>query len=427
LTKGTGMGIVQLPVIETSNLADTRYGVRVRTQLENLDSFGRKRVSQPVTDFDSKLVKDKQPLFWDEKITGLGATSTHEKGKARVRMTVDPEQNGKIIRQTRRWFSYQPGKSRLVKMTGVIGASLDNISVGIRSSTSGSAVDIKIPRSEWNYDKMDGSGPSGVTIDPNKSAIFFYDLEWLGVGTVAYGFFVDRTPYYVHFQHHANILDMVYMSNPNLPVRYEIESLDGTITKRMGQLTDDNGVFLEARGTEGITPSLDQICTTVITEGGRQNTGFPRTIRRSNAPLVTLSDSGIYPLIGIRLKSTDLEAFIKTISASVNCSSSATYDVIAITNPTIVGVAPTWVDLSNSAVQYCFPLNTTKLTGGTELYSENVVDTNQNVGGFNLSSEDDFSIGSDIDGVADTYFLAVQVLSGTTETFYGNLNITETN
>lgn len=418
---------INIPVIEKSNSAGTRYAIQANIIPENLDAFARKRVSQPVTDFDSKVIKDKQPLFWHEKITGLGATSTHEKAKARVRMTVDPAQNGKVVRQTRRWFSYQPGKSKLVKMTTVLGSTLDNIAVGIRSSTSGFPVDTMIPRSEWNLDKLDGKGPSKIKIDPNASLIFFFDIEWLGVGTAAFGFFINRVPYYVHFQHHANILDEVYMSNPNLPLRYEIESLDGVITKRLGALNNSDGVFLQAQGTDGLTPNLDQICTTVITEGGRQNTGFPRTIRRSTTPLTTLSDNDIYAFIGIRLNPTDLESFIKVLSASVNCSSQANYDVITIVNPTITGTAPTWIDLDNSSVQYCLPTSATKLTGGTEMYSENSIDTNQNPGGLSLVAPNDFSIGSDIDGEPDTFFVAIQVLSGTTETFHGSLNFTETN
>ena len=42
----------------------------------HLDAFGRARVSETTTIFDSKQLHDKDPLRWAEKLTGAGA-STH--------------------------------------------------------------------------------------------------------------------------------------------------------------------------------------------------------------------------------------------------------------------------------------------------------------------------------------------------------------
>lgn len=42
------------------------------------DAFGRLRTSSPLTLFDSKLLKDKSSLFWDEAtVSGSGFTSSH--------------------------------------------------------------------------------------------------------------------------------------------------------------------------------------------------------------------------------------------------------------------------------------------------------------------------------------------------------------
>lgn len=82
-------------------------------------------------------------------------------------------------------------------------------------------------QSAWNVDKLDGTGASGITVDPTKSQIFVFDFEWLGVGRVRTGLVVDGKIYYFHYFSHANVTNVVYMSTPNLPLRYELEN-DGT-------------------------------------------------------------------------------------------------------------------------------------------------------------------------------------------------------
>lgn len=96
----------------------------------SIDAFGRMRVADPNTLFDSKMLWDKQPLIWDEEITnGSGnATSTHSVTDSRVRMHV--EAGDTIIRQTFMRFNYQPGKSQQAMFTGVIGVDLASISAG---------------------------------------------------------------------------------------------------------------------------------------------------------------------------------------------------------------------------------------------------------------------------------------------------------
>ncbi len=66
-----------------------------------VDAFGRLRVSNPVTLFDSKLLYDKAPLFWDESETDVSgnAASTHVAADSLVTMHV--EAGDTIIRQTR--------------------------------------------------------------------------------------------------------------------------------------------------------------------------------------------------------------------------------------------------------------------------------------------------------------------------------------
>lgn len=393
----------------------------------NMDAFYRFRVSNPQTIFDSKQVGDNQPLFWDdEETSGSGTTTEYNANQASTTIGVGSTTAGTRVRQTYRHFNYQPGKSQLVIMTGVVGTAaagitrrlglfnesngifFEQISTGmgvvVRSNASGSPVDTRVAQASWNIDTMDGNGASGITLDYSKTLIYFMDYEWLGVGTIRYGVYVNGKPYYVHAIHNSNINTLVYMSTPNLPLRYEISN-DGS----------------------GAASTMKHICTTVITEGGRQSTGIERGLNRGTNTLTTLNDSNIYPLIGIRLKAANLGAFIRLLDYSIICTSTAEYAYYVLLNPTIVGTALSWSSVTNSSVDYTFGTNATTVTGGTIITTGIASDRNQTRAGIHRATESDLVIGSNIAGTPDEIYLCVQRLTGTTETFYSSVVWSETN
>jgi hypothetical protein len=393
---------------------------------DNLDAFARLRVANPQTIFDSKQLHDNQPLFWDDQqVSGSGTTSTYNTNQASTTIAVSNATAGRRVRQTFRHFNYQPGKSQLIIMTAVLGTAgtgitkrigqyndkngvyfqLDSngLAVGVRTYTSGSAVDNTIEQTSWNIDPLDGTSPSGITLDTTKTLIYFIDYEWLGVGTIRYGFFIDGVPYYCHAIHNSNINTVVYMSIPNLPLRYEI-----------------------VNSGAGTASSLVHICSTVITEGGREDTGFPFGLNRGTSTLTTNNNADIYPLIGIRLKSTNLSAFIKLLSFTINCTSTATYAYYLILNPTITGTALTWTGLTNSSVEYAFGTNATTLSSGTILLTDINTDTATIQSSLKGVLDSDFALGSDIAETPQQLFVGIQRLTGTTETFYASLNFRET-
>jgi hypothetical protein len=391
----------------------------------NLDAFYRLRVSNPETIFDSKQLYDKQPLIWDEVLTG-GATSNYNTNQASTTLRVRGNVAESATRQTFRWFNYQPGKSTLVNLTGVLGfpeaaytsrvgqfnddngfyfdMRSDGPGVVIRSKTTGSVVDNRVSQANWNIDKMDGSGKSGITLDFTKTQIFFFDYEWLGVGSVKFGFFVNGIPYYVHQFNHANFLDVVYTSTPNLPLRYEISS----------------------DGTGAGAKDLVHICSTVIVEGGRNSTGILRGLNRADNTLTTNNNADIYPLIGIRLKSTNLGAFVNPIDFTILCNSTSEYAWYLIVEPTEVGAALTWNTLAGSSVEYCYPTNATTVTGGIIIGTGLASDTTQVKAGVEKVVGNELNIGSFINGTPQRLFICVQRITGTTETFFSSLTFSET-
>ena len=88
----------------------------------------------------------------------------------------------------------------------------------------------RIPQMKFNLDKMDGTGPSGYTFDPNKMQMLGLELSWYGAGFIHW---MVRGPdgkwLYVHRQKNNNNNEEAYMRSGNLPVRYSIDN-DAPIT-----------------------------------------------------------------------------------------------------------------------------------------------------------------------------------------------------
>ena len=89
-----------------------------------IDAFGRLRVSNPTTIFDSKQIYDNQPLLWDESLeSGGGITSSHDPNEAATTIGTTLNTAGQFTRQTFMRFNYQPGKSQSIFMTGILDPS----------------------------------------------------------------------------------------------------------------------------------------------------------------------------------------------------------------------------------------------------------------------------------------------------------------
>ena len=268
------------------------------------DAFGRLRVSNPLTIFDSKNVMSKNTLF-DESLSGSGGV-TYTANKSTVNLNVTEVSGEKVIRQSKRVMSYQPGKSLLNLNTFVMNTLTANLKqkVGMfdanngiffyadgetlkivrRTYVTGSAADTEKSQSEWNGDKLDGTGKSGYTLDPTKATILFMDFEWLGMGSVRVGFVIDGKFIVAHTFYNANDLSTVYMQTANLPIRYEIET---AATLAAGTYT------------------LQQVCSTTMIEGGYAPEGIRQMIGTSqiNAGVNLTTANTYYNIATIRIKS----------------------------------------------------------------------------------------------------------------------------
>ena len=94
------------------------------------------------------------------------------------------------------------------------------------SITSGGVVsktvDFKVPQSQFNIDRLDGTGPSGMNLNLSKMQMFYIDYAWYGAGAIRFGVKDEfGEVIYVHRMTHANAKTSAYMRSGNLPARYE--------------------------------------------------------------------------------------------------------------------------------------------------------------------------------------------------------------
>jgi hypothetical protein len=399
------------------NQLDNLLGLIVSAQPVNvnfygtaLDAFGRARFSQPYTLFDSQNRYAKNDLF--SETTATGGAATYIANESTVNMTTTTSSGSEVVRQTYRSFPYQPGKGLLVMNTFVIGAAQENQRVRVgyfntengvffeldgttlymvrRTYVTGTAVDTRVPQAEWNGDKLNGTGDSALTIDITKAQIFWQDFEWLGVGSVRTGFIINGQTIICHTFQNANNLDRVYMTTAILPVRYEIRNT----------------------GVTASAGSLRQICSTVISEGGYEKRVMT-DVARMTAINTNISTTFV-PLVSIRLASGRTGAVVIPDGYSVlpSASSSTTFEVVMVKNPTLTG--PTsWVATSSTNVE--MDISSTGYTGGTIAFSNYVQESMQASSTVNNGAEYnwDMQLGATIGGVSDIYTIAVRTLSGT--------------
>ena len=91
----------------------------------NIDAFGRLRVSNPFTLFDSSHRFADNGLWSTGTATGGAATFNAAQGL--VDLDVTAASGSEVIRETTKVFSYQPGKSLLVLSTFVMSAAKTNL------------------------------------------------------------------------------------------------------------------------------------------------------------------------------------------------------------------------------------------------------------------------------------------------------------
>jgi hypothetical protein len=381
------------------------FNDKIRFNSEAVDAFGRLKVSQPFTLFDSQH-RYQENDKWDTS-TSTGGSITFRTNESAVDINVTTTSGSKVTRETKRVFAYQPGKSLLILSTFVFASKKTNLRQRIgyfgtqngiyleqnnndvylvlRTYVGGSVDDstYRVAQSSWNGDRFNGTGPSGRTIDFTKANIMWMDVEWLGVGDVRVGFIVDGRPVIAHTFHNDNLRTTTYMTTASLPLRMEIENT----------------------GTTDSVSTAKQICNSVMSEAGYE--GFSRryNVTKDGSAGTTLTTAGTqYPMVGIMLNSSRLDSVVvpSNISAVLEEAASNKPDTVLyriLLNPTVTGGS--WINHYNGNVDY--NITATSVSGGTDVIGGYISSS----GSLNVSNINDFNfqLGRTQAGVSDIFMV----------------------
>lgn len=347
-----------------------------------VDAFGRLRVSNPVTLYDTQARYYDHSQF-SSSITG--GSVVYESSSSSFLLNVGTGSGNSVLRETVKVFPYQPGKSLLVYQSFCMNTPKANLRqrVGyfnqnngvffevdgtnlymvIRSTSTGVLVEDRIAQANWNTNSMSnsvGSNPCGITLNTALDQIWFCDIEWLGVGSVRVGFIINGQYITCHTFNHANTASTLtnnntttYMTTATLPLRLEITNT----------------------GVTASASTLRQVCSSVISEGGYQLIGNPRAASHViGSPITLPNDSSFKPVIAIRLKSTMLDAVVLPLRYTLVPVQQSIFQFrvykYAITS------GGSWVDsATDSAVQY--NLSPTALVSGVIAEESFINSTNQ--------------------------------------------------
>lgn len=241
------------------------------------DPFSRLRVSSATSLFDAQLTYDLQPLLFEQVVTTNTQIVHNTTNRAAVLSLIAAVDGNQAFMQTYEHFRYQPGKGGLVFKTFNFGAVVEDVikfagysdgtngiefiedegvlAMRILSSTEeGNEI---VTQANWNLDKLDGTGKSGITLDTTKVQILVLDFQALYVGRVRTGFDLDGEIVYVHEFNHANRDTYAYLASANLPLR----------------------VGIRAKGAVAAA-SIQYYCASVNSEGGQEeNFSYPFSAR----------------------------------------------------------------------------------------------------------------------------------------------------
>jgi hypothetical protein len=183
------------------------------------------------------------------------------------------------------------------------GATADHVTVS-------KTIDTRIAQSDFNIDKLDGTGPSGYTVDLTKMQMFYIDYSWYGAGFVRWGMrTADGDVTYAHKLPNNNVNNEAYMRSGNLPGRYESTSIPPTTR---------------------VNASIADIDTTVVVES---TAGFPEAGTLAIRPSTTFNQAGfLHEYVNYTGKTAD------TFTGVTRGGAGAT------------GVATTWTSGINSGI-----------------------------------------------------------------------------
>lgn len=384
----------------------------------NEDSFGRIKTAQPQLLFDSSFQYSLQEKVFVNQVF-LSGLVAHDPVRAAARLSCSSTLNSKARFRSRNYFPYSPAftntvttsfnfngsDSGIIKRIGLyddkngffLQSNNSVIQLGVRSSVSGSAVDNLVDQKKWNRDTLDGSGPSGKKLNFGLQQIMYLQYQWLGSGSVFFGFIIDGKIIIAHEFQHANILSSLYSQTGTLPI------------------------FCEIINNGGGASFMEFTCCSLVTNGAVSQHGHLHTISNNLTPK-TLSIVGTsYPIISVRKRNGYSNVPVQILDLNVFSTSQDDFLIQVIHKPTLVGAS--WVTIPNSLCEK--DVSATSWSGGeivAEFYMKGNTQPSERLE--MLSKFWDLTLGDDLAGNSEIMSITAIPLS-TNALLYGVISFKE--
>jgi hypothetical protein len=190
----------------------------------------------------SGIFDDQNGIFWEYDGTQLSVTQ--RTGTKQIAGTIAMEVDYNLVTGTNTRFRDQlkAGDRIIIKgMTHVVSQVIDQTSMTVTPDFRGVTdisgtkamliTDKKVKQSDFNLDRMDGTGPSGYDFDHAKMQMIGIQYSWYGAGFI--DFMVrgaDGNFVFAHRMRNSNVNTEAFMRSGNLPVRYEVTN-EGPLAK----------------------------------------------------------------------------------------------------------------------------------------------------------------------------------------------------
>ena len=236
--------------------------------------------------------------------------------------------------------------------------------------------DVWIPQTSWNVDTLQGSGPSGMILNPTKLNVFQIRYKWLGAGAVSFMIEDQNRGKSVEFHKFiwSNQNTQPHIANPSLKIGYVAYNLAGGA-----------GTQVEVRGASMM----------LGVDGKKELNHYPRSasVAKSGLSNDNTDPDDIHHIISISNplvvndKINTRELILNTASLSATASKPTNF-LVYLNADLLGGVTNIFRTLPETNVLYCTidgyvdgtlytPLTTSALVGGGQTGGQKDLDLNQ--------------------------------------------------
>jgi hypothetical protein len=191
-----------------------------------------------------------------------------------------------------------------------------------------------VPQASWNLDPLNGSGPSGLTLDFTKTQILLIDFQALYVGRIRVGFVIGGAVYYVHQFNHSNLIAYPYAATMNLPLR-------------AGMTATANNV----------SSTMTYICSSIVSEGGDQASHVGYSFTATSGAVTAASGTrtlalSVRPKLTFNALTNRTKFVLKTLDVGIVSGTNPLYWELCVGTDITTSPAFTDVNATYSAMQY---------------------------------------------------------------------------